>query len=88
VNEVSSLSSTRLSPNPTTGNVTISTDNVTGNLSIGITNLLGEEVKHFNETAGGSFTKSYNLSDLSTGVYIVKIQNGDNSVTKRLSVTK
>lgn len=88
VNEVSSLSSTRLSPNPTTGNVTISTDNVTGALSISITNLLGETVKTFNENAGGSFSKSYNLSDLSSGIYIVKLQNGDNSTTKRLSISK
>jgi hypothetical protein len=88
VQDVTALTETALVPNPTTGKVTISANNVTGAMTISITNMLGEEVKHFDETANGAFAKAYNLSDLSGGVYIVKLQNGNNTATKRLSISK
>jgi hypothetical protein len=88
INELSSLSDVSLVPNPTTGLVTISVSGATGPLSISITNLVGEEVKQYNEQANGSFEKSYNLSDLAAGVYIVKLQNADGMTSKRLSISK
>ena len=88
VQEVSPLAQTNMVPNPTTGYVTISASDITGALSISIVNMIGEEVKQYNETANGSFVKNYNLSDLSSGVYIVKLQNGANTATKRLSISK
>ncbi len=88
INDVQTVSEFNMVPNPTTGAVTISAEGVSGATTITLTNLLGETVKTFNETANGSFAKAYNLSDLSTGVYIVKIQNGSNSATKRLSLSK
>jgi hypothetical protein len=88
INEVSGLSSVTMVPNPTSGRVTISADDVNGALSIIVVNMLGEVVKNYNEQASGTFTKSYNMSDLSTGMYLVKIQNEGNMVTKRLSIAK
>ncbi|MBS1686218.1 MAG: T9SS type A sorting domain-containing protein [Bacteroidetes bacterium] len=88
VNDIQGVSAFNMVPNPTTGAVTISAEGVSGATTITLTNMLGEVVKHYNETANGTFSKPYNVSDLSSGVYIVKIQNGDNSSTKRLSISK
>lgn len=88
VNDIQSVANFNMVPNPTTGAVTLSAEGLTGATTISVTNLLGEEVKRYNETANGNFSKAYNLSDLSSGIYIVKIQNGDNSTTKRLSLSK
>ncbi|MBS1625543.1 MAG: T9SS type A sorting domain-containing protein [Bacteroidetes bacterium] len=88
INDIQTVSAFNMVPNPTTGAVTISAEGVSGATTITLTNMLGEVVKHYNETANGTFSKPYNVSDLSSGVYIVKIQNGDNSSTKRLSISK
>lgn len=88
VNDIQTVADFNMVPNPTTGAVTISAEGLTGATTITVTNLLGEEVKRYNETANGAFSKSYNLSDLASGVYIAKIQNGGNSTTKRLSISK
>ncbi len=88
VNDIQAIADFNMVPNPTTGAVTITADGISGATTITLTNLLGEEVKRYNETANGAFSKAYNLSDLSSGVYIVKIQNGSNSTTKRLSLSK
>ena len=88
VNDISTFNKVALVPNPTTGNVTISADDVNGAVSIQVVNLLGEVVRTFNEDSNGTFSKSYNLSDLSNGIYIVKIENAGNMVTKRLSISK
>ena len=85
--EVGGMSAT-LVPNPTTGVVKLTADDVNGKVAISITNMIGEEVKHITEEVSGSLNKSYNLSDLSSGMYIVKIQNGTNVAARRLSIVK
>jgi hypothetical protein len=87
INEVNALDATSLVPNPTTGKVTISAD-VTGPVSISMVNILGETVRTYSEEANGSFSKTYDVSALSSGIYLVKIANGGSTVTKRLSVSK
>ncbi len=87
IDDVQAMSAS-LVPNPSTGMVTIHADDVNGKVAISITNVIGEEVKHITEQTTGSLHKSYNLSDLSDGVYIVKIQNGENSITRKLSISK
>jgi|GEM_PF-2597034 len=86
IDEVSALEATTMTPNPTTGKVTISAD-VTGPVSVTMVDMLGETVKTFSGEANGSFSKTYDVSSLSAGVYLVKIANGGNVVTKKLSVT-
>lgn len=56
-------------PNPTTGTVNIS--GLKGFETISVHNLLGQEVKRFNNTAS-----SIDISDLSTGLYLLKTDNG------------
>ena len=68
--------------------VTISATDLNGPVSIPIVNLLGEVVNNFNGTSNGAFSKTYNLSDLSNGMYLVRISNAGSSVTKKLSISK
>ncbi|MCW3126920.1 MAG: protease-associated domain protein [Bacteroidetes bacterium] len=88
VHDISALSDVSMVPNPTNGKVTISANGITGATTITITNMIGEEVKHYNETASGSFQKAYNLADLAGGLYVVRIENDGKSVSNRLSITK
>jgi hypothetical protein len=88
INDVKALTAVALVPNPSTGCVTISADDVNGAVSISVVNLLGEVVKSYNETSNGSFSKTYNMSDLSNGMYMVKISNAGSTVTKSLSISK
>jgi hypothetical protein len=87
IDDLSALDNLSMVPNPTTGKVNISAD-ITGATSVTIVNTLGEVVRTFSEDANGSFNKTYDLSALSSGIYLVKIANGGNVVTKKLSISK
>lgn len=70
-----------LSPNPTANTLNISSNIKTNNFKIEIIDALGkviitEEYKELNQT-------SINLSDLSSGIYFVKITSGENTSTKK-----
>ena len=88
VNDVTTLSQVALVPNPSTGRVNINATDVNGAVSISVINLLGEVVKTYSEEANGTFSKTYNMSDLSNGIYMVKISNAGSTVTKSLSISK
>jgi PKD repeat protein len=88
INDVEELANISLMPNPTNGNVTIKAEDVNGAVKIQMFNILGSEVKEFNETANGTFAKQFNISDLANGNYIVRIQNGERMTTRRLTVSK
>jgi Secretion system C-terminal sorting domain len=77
-----------LTPNPSIGNINFNAEGLSGDVSITFTNIAGQEVKQINETASGNFKKSYDVSDLTNGIYLVKIQNGDNTFTRRLTINK
>lgn len=87
INDPSGVENIAIVPNPTSGKVTISAD-VTGPVSIAIVNMLGETVKSYNEDANGSFSKTYDVSGLASGIYLVKIGNNNTVVTRKLSVSK
>lgn len=70
-----------LSPNPTNGTLNISCDLKTNGFKIEVIDALGkvlisEEYKELNQT-------SINVSDLSSGIYFVKIISGENTSTKK-----
>lgn len=88
INDIAPLSDLTLVPNPTTGHVTISADGVDGSVSTTVIDLLGSVVKTYSDESNGNFTKSYDLSSLSSGIYIVKIENAGTVVTKKLSISK
>jgi hypothetical protein len=88
VDEVSPLNGLSMVPNPTTGRVTISAEAAEGTVSTTVIDLLGNVVKTFSNESNGNFTQTYDLSSLSSGIYIVKIENGGTVITKKLSISK
>jgi hypothetical protein len=89
VNEISFEQSVELMPNPTNGLVTINVSNLEKGISIQVFNILGSEVKQFtSKDVNGTFSKSFDYSDLSKGAYLVKIQSGSKVAVKRMIVNK
>lgn len=75
-------------PNPTNANVTIEVMDVNGAIGVDFFNILGAKVKTFSSNVNGAFTKTFNISELASGTYIVKIASGNKIATKRLIVNK
>ena len=88
INEISEFGNVAMMPNPTTGKVTITAEDVTGTVKIQLYNILGAEMKSYTEEANGTLNKTYNFSDLSSGNYIVRLINGDKMTTRRLTISK
>jgi len=88
INNIAPLSELTLVPNPTTGHITINADGVEGLVSTTVIDLLGNVVKSFSNESNGTFTQSYDLSSLTSGMYIIKIENQGAVVTKKLSISK
>lgn len=82
------LGNLSIMPNPTTGHVNITAENAEGTVSTTVTDMLGNVVKTYNDQSNGTFSKSYDLSNLAGGVYVVKIENNGTVVTKKLSLNK
>jgi PKD repeat protein len=72
-------------PNPGTSRVSISIDNdFQGEVSIQFYSILGKEIDHDRtEKTGGIFMKSYDTSQLPSGLYLVKLRFGNHSVIKK-----
>jgi hypothetical protein len=85
VADISNASATlNVYPNPSTGMVNISLGGVsTGNEKITLTDLLGRQVA---EIAAGQQHISYDASALPKGVYLVRLQNGAQVVTRKLEL--
>ncbi len=89
VNEIAFEQSVELMPNPNNGFVTINVSNIEKGINIQVFNILGSEVKQFtSKDASGTFSKSFDYSDLSKGAYLVKIQSGSKVAVKRMIVNK
>ncbi len=89
INEIDFSNGVSIVPNPTHGNVAITVNGVDKNISIKVYNVIGSEVKSFAASDVTSvFTKTFDLSDLANGTYLVKIQSAENIAIKRLTVSK
>lgn len=89
IDEVNFSNGVSIVPNPTHGNVAITVNGVEKNISIKVYNVIGSEVKSFVASDVTSvFTKTFDLSDLANGTYLVKVQSAENIAIKRLTVTK
>jgi PKD repeat protein len=89
VEDVTFSNGVALLPNPTNGNVTINVNGVEKNLSIRIYNIIGSEVMTFSTTDVATiFNKTFDLSSFANGTYLVKIQSGEKTAVKRLTVAK
>jgi len=89
VEDVTFSNAVALLPNPTNGNVTINVSGVEKNLSIRVYNIIGSEVMSFSTTDVATiFNKTFDLSSFANGTYLVKIQSGEKTAVKRLTVAK
>jgi len=78
-----------ITPNPAEDIITLSflNDNGVGNeISVGVFNMLGQEVKSESYAASANFTKQINISELTSGIYLVRVNNGAATTTKKLIV--
>ena len=86
VNEYLPENSFNLYPNPSNGNVVINSQiNGIKNVTISLFDLLGNEIQAFENN---SFPFEMNLSDLPNGSYLIKFQSGNQSLTKKLFLSK
>ncbi len=75
-------------PNPSTGKVFVSIEgNNLPDFTVTVYNILGETVVTPANYKAGTSRIEMDLSDVSSGVYLVKIQNNQSSVVKHLTVT-
>lgn len=89
IEDVTFSNAIALLPNPTNGNVTINVSGVEKNLSIRVYNIIGSEVMSFNTTDVASiFNRTFDFSSFANGTYLVKIQSGEKTAVKRLTVAK
>jgi hypothetical protein len=74
-----------LYPNPTSGEVTLEINSTIADYKVSVLDILGREVKSFETT---STTNKIDLTNASNGVYFVKIQSGDQFLTKKITLNK
>jgi hypothetical protein len=85
VNDVLNGDMLQVSPNPSTGSVTLDARNfVPRNASIVVTNAMGAEVQRFQDVKSFPFT--IDLSQMPSDLYFVRISNGRSLVTKKVVI--
>lgn len=77
-----------LFPNPTTGKATLKiSEGVESDVTVTIYNTLGELVANVGKVKVGTTNVDLDLTALSGGVYLVKVQSNQNTVVKQLTVS-
>ena len=82
VGEVSSLDRLTIFPNPAKTTITIKSADQTQVDSVELYNILGLRVL----ATSNLINDSINVSEMATGVYLLKVNSGNNSVTKRVVI--
>ena len=73
-------------PNPSNGSLTIGF-NTSNDVNVNLYDIRGRSVLNKNFNASGSkFNQTLNLASLATGVYVVKINSGSNTMFRKLVV--
>lgn len=75
-------------PNPSSGELTLSFTKYTGQASIFVTNILGSTVKQINNVNIANNNITLNLSDLTSGIYFVRVQTTQGSETQKIVIAK
>jgi hypothetical protein len=83
VNSVQSAAGYKVYPNPVTGTLNFTTTDNTTTKHVGLYNVTGSMVAELKEVKNGSF----DMSDLATGVYILKVISVDGA-TSVFNITK
>ena len=86
--EVISLNASYIYPNPAKDNLQVSiTSTINNKLEISVVNLIGETLKTTTSTVvNGNNTISFEVTDLPSGMYLVRLKLGSNSISKKLIV--
>ncbi|MCB9256508.1 MAG: T9SS type A sorting domain-containing protein [Chitinophagales bacterium] len=83
------LSALSLYPNPASKNVVLSfTTDVNEEYQIKFYSTIGKLIFSDKAEVSGSFSKSYDLSDLAAGVYLVEISNENAKLVQKLSINR
>ncbi|WNM19927.1 zinc-dependent metalloprotease [Flavobacterium capsici] len=86
VNE-NSLQNFSLYPNPNNGNFNISfNSNSTNKINVGVFDIRGRSVFSNDYQNNGFFNETINLSNIQSGIYLVKVQDGEKQITKKIVV--
>lgn len=86
LNELFSENTFNLYPNPSDGNVIINSQiNGINNVTISLFDLQGKKIQTFENS---SFPFEMNMNELPNGSYLIKCQTGNQSVTKKLFLSK
>ncbi len=75
-----------LFPNPSDGNIQLEVNVLDGKYSCEVINLLGELVYESSISISGQVIEKLNLSFLTKGIYLVKISDGKNQVTRLITI--
>mgnify|MGYP003635633988 FL=1 len=82
-----SLSSFSMFPNPSNGLFHLSFDTTDKNVNIQVSDLKGAVIKNSNySNVGVRFAERVALDEISKGLYIIRITNGRNSVSKKILI--
>jgi len=85
VNELPLEASIALYPNPTSGDLNISfNDIVSGNYNVVVFNTIGSAVISQNIDVNGAVVRTINMNELPTGIYMVQVSNENGSTTKKV----
>jgi hypothetical protein len=84
---INSLAGFSIYPNPASTSFTIEGASNAEKIHYSIYNVVGAEIKSGDITAtGNSFNGKIQISDISRGMYFIKLSDGENTWTKKLSV--
>ena len=81
INNLSNDNSFSIYPNPSSDNITINFTSASKNISVKIYDATGKLVKNMENLKAGE--SSITISELENGLYLINLQDGNNSVTKR-----
>ena len=89
VEPIASEPTVKLYPNPTSDNVNVRVEGISGQTTIRISTLTGKTVAHRAISIDNNFSiETFNVSDLTPGVYVLQIVNDDAVISRKLVITK
>lgn len=89
VDPIASEPTVKLYPNPTSENVNVRIEGISGQTTIRISTLTGKTVAHRAISIDNEFSiETFNVSDLTPGVYVLQIVNDNAVISRKLVITK
>jgi hypothetical protein len=76
-----------LSPNPNNGNFTIKFNSYTNNdIKVSVYDMSGRQLLNRTYLNSGNFEQQISLENAAPGVYLVNVQDGDNTLSKKIVI--